>query len=239
MSLTRFRLLSFACYGTLIDRDSGVAAALRPLALRAGLAIGRAELLAQFDRHEAAALAAGSGRPYADLLGEAHRELAREWGAICPDEDHLLFARSVAHWPAFADSAGALQYLQRYFRIFVITNADRDSIRASIRRLDARVDAIVAAEDVGSYKPDRRAFEALLARAEKLGVAAAQTLHVAHSLPHDLEPARAAGIACAWVDRVAEEPREPPREDPRAREFEYAFRSLAELVMAHQADLRA
>jgi 2-haloalkanoic acid dehalogenase type II len=238
MPLTDYRLITFTCFGTLIDRDSGVVAALRPLVARGGASLARDAVLAAFHRQEAAALDDPESHSYADSLRETHRRLARDWGVACPGEEHELFARSIADWPAYPDAAGSLQYLKRYFRLGVLSHADRDSLRAASRRLDVQFDALWSAEDVGSFKPDRRNFDFMQARLGRLGVQPRQSLHVAASLPHDLLPAAASGLACAWIDRDGARPGAGPAGPPGAR-VDYAFRSVAHLVRAHQEHLRA
>jgi 2-haloacid dehalogenase len=231
MPLPDYRVLSVACYGTLIDREAGLHAALRPLVALAGVTLDRASLLAAFERHERAHRADMPDRPYADALLAAHRALAQEWGAICTADDHALFAHSVPHWPAFPDAPGALQYLRRYFRIVVVTDADRESVEASARRLDARFETVVTPHDTGACKPDRRVFEHLLACLGRLGATPGQTLHAGHSVAHDLRPAAAAGLRVAWIDRGGS--------GTATTECDYAFANLATLVRAHQDQLRA
>lgn len=236
MPLTDYKVLSLGCYGTLIDRDSGVCAALRPLLASARLSIPREEVLAAFDRHATAVSIEHSGHSFADVLAESHRRLAREWGVIGSEEHHLLFARSVAHWPAYPDTPGALQYLKRFFRLIVLSNADHASIAASRRRLDARFEAVFTPEDIGSSKPDRRNFEFLIARIERLGASARQTLHVAGSVPHDLKPAAAAGLGTALIDR--QRGSTAPASALGEGRCDYVFYSTADLVRAHQEQMR-
>ena len=212
--------------------------ALRPLVARSGATPAREAVLAAFHRHEAAALDDVAGQPYADTLRETHRRLAREWGVTCSAEEHDLFARSITDWPAYPDAAGSLQYLKRYFRLGMLSNADHDSLWAASRRLEVQFDALWSAEDVGSFKPDRRNFDFMQARLGRLGVTARQSLHVAASLPHDLVPAAASGLACAWIDRDGASTRARPPGSVPGR-VDYAFRSVAHLVQAHQEHLRA
>jgi 2-haloalkanoic acid dehalogenase type II len=241
MPLTDYRLVSFACFGTLIDRDTGVAAALRPLLARRAHAPPRAQLLAAFDRHEADVLESQPGGTYAEVLAEAHRRLARAWHVDCVEQDHTLFGRSIADWPAYADAAGSLQYLQRYLRLAVISNADRETLRAVGRRLDVSFDVVCSAQDAGRFKPDRRLFELMLGRGARIGAAPDTSLHVAAGVAHDLVPAAAAGLACAWIDRgdlPGSAPGAGPVGPPPAG-VDYVFRSLAQLVRTHQEHLRS
>lgn len=239
MLLKEYRLLSFACFGTLIDRDTGIATALRSLAARSGRHPRREDLLAAFRHHEHAVLQARPGDSFREVLADAHSRLARDWAVPCPDDEHLLFARSIMDWPAFPDAAGSLQYLKRYFRLAIVSNGDRDAIRAAGRRLEVGFDLVCSAEDAGAFKPDRRPFDLLLARADRLGVGPRRSLHVATSVPHDLVPAAATGLACAWLDRAASGGAVMADAEPSSDRFDYVFRSLAHLVRLHQEQLRS
>ncbi|MFO1455456.1 MAG: hypothetical protein U1F18_04355 [Steroidobacteraceae bacterium] len=240
MLIKDYRLLSFGCLGTLVDRDSGIATALRPLAARSGKGARREDLLAAFARHEAAARDSGKLASLSEVLAEAHARLAREWGATCSEGDHRLFARSVRDWPAFPDAAGSLQYLKRYFRLALVSAADRDTLRTIDRQLEAGFDLVCAAPEDGALKPDSRIFGALLSGAARLGVPPGRALHVAAHLDHDLAPAAESGLDCAWLDRPGRQPGAATGTAAAARHrFEYVFTSLAHLVRTHQEQLRA
>ncbi|MGQ0836008.1 MAG: HAD family hydrolase [Gammaproteobacteria bacterium] len=238
MPLTDYKVLTLGCYGTLVDQDSGICAALRPLLASARLSLPRAEVLEAFARHSVAELAEKPERSFAESLAESHRRLARDWGIIASEDDHALFARSIAHWPAYPDAAGALQYLRRFFKLVILSNADHASIAASRRRLDARFEAVFTPEDSGASKPDRRAFEFLIARLERLGATPRQTLHVASSVPHDLKPAAAAGLGTAWIDRRRESTVPATGAGAGKARCDYVFYSTADLVRAHQEQIR-
>ena len=110
-------------------------------------------------------------------------------------------AVSVPDWPAFADSADALARLATRYKLVILSNVDRQSFAGSNARLGVRFDAIITAQDVGSYKPSPRNFDVLVATVSGLGVADGRLLHVAQSLFHDHVPARAIGLPTAWIDR--------------------------------------
>jgi 2-haloacid dehalogenase len=230
MPLTDYRLISFACFGTLIDRDSGVLAALRPLLAKLPHPPGREAVIAAFDRHEREAIAELAGARYADVLAATHQRLASEWRTRSGDDDAALFALSVDQWPPYPDAAGALQYLMRYASVALLSDADGRTLETISRRLDLRFDVLLSAEDAGGIQPRGLSIAPLQKRARKLGIAPAQVLHVAASLPHDPASTTATGMARAWVDR---------RRQGGAHGVEYSFQSLAELVRAHQADLRS
>ena len=162
MRLSDFRVLTFDCYGTLIDWESGIVAALQPLMAKGKARLDRDAALASFGRHEAAQQHETPEMRYSDLLADVHRRLAEEWGVAATDEEHRAFGRSVPDWPAFPDSAEALASLKRHYKLVILSNVDRASFSGSNARLGVAFDAIYTAEDIGSYKPDRRNFAYML-----------------------------------------------------------------------------
>jgi 2-haloacid dehalogenase len=200
MRLTDFKVLTFDCYGTLIDWETGILAALRPL-------LGKAKVddetaLAAFARHESALEEAQPRLNYRKLLAECHRGLAKDWNVAIAEAEAERFGNSVPDWPAFPDSAAALAYLKQHYKLVILSNVDRASFAESNKKLGVTFDAICTAEDIGSYKPDRRNFAfALKVVQEKLGFAAKDVLHTAQSLFHDHETAQRMGLATNWIDR--------------------------------------
>jgi 2-haloacid dehalogenase len=203
MRLTDFAALSFDCYGTLIDWESGILATLRPWAARHGLAVTDDALLAEFSRIEPELQAARPATLYPDILAEAFRSLGRHYARSVSDAEASAFGQSVKDWPAFPDSAGALAYLKRHYKLAILSNIDRASFAHSNRKLGVEFDLVVTAEDVGSYKPTPRNFEVLLERMAALGVPKERLLHMAESLYHDHVPAKRFGLATAWIYRRA------------------------------------
>jgi len=201
--LTDFTTLTFDCYGTLIDWESGIWDAMQPLIAASGRDdITRIPALAAFARFESRQQAETPAMLYPELLARVHRQLARHYGLETTDELDAAFGGSLPHWPAFPDTADALRALKRRYRLVILSNVNRAGFAASNRKLGVEFDAIYTAEDIGSYKPDPRNFEHLLARLSKdRGIGKGEILHTAQSLFHDHVPARAAGLANAWIDR--------------------------------------
>jgi 2-haloacid dehalogenase len=197
LDLDRFEILTFDCYGTLIDWETGIVRALRPIVGAHAASLSDDELLAAFARHETT-LEAGPYRRYREVLTEAARAILAELGVTASDADLERFGGSVADWPPFMDSVDALARLATRYRLGVITNCDDDLFAASARRLGASFDPIVTAQQVGAYKPSLRGFEMLL---DRVGVSPDRVLHVAQSLFHDHVPAKRLGLASVWVDR--------------------------------------
>lgn len=246
MPLHDCKVLSFSCYGTLINRDTGIYSALRPLLARGGVGLGREELLTQFAVYEAEQQASSPRMPYPRVLEEVHRRLAKEWGILASDDDHALFGQSTSNWPVFADAPAALQYLKRFFKLAILSNADRQTFALSSVRLEAKFDAIFTGPDIGHCKPDPRLFEHMAERLAKLGFERRQILHVGHHLERDQVPASRSGLAFAWIDRVPvpeipdEAPTSPPPAPthsyalPHSSGWDYRFESLVDMVKAHQ-----
>jgi 2-haloacid dehalogenase len=236
MKLSDFKVLTFDCYGTLIDWEAGIWNALAPLVRKSGGERGRDAVLENFARHEVAQEEATPAMPYSQLLAVVYERLAREWGVPVTREEANIFGASVPDWPEFPDSAESLQYLKRHYRLVILSNVDRISFRSSNARLRVEFDAVYTAHDIGSYKPDARNFDYLLRRLrEDFGLGKPDILHTAQSLFHDHVPAKRIGLATAWIDRRHAArgwgATVPPPGTPK---FDFRFESLAALVAAHR-----
>jgi 2-haloacid dehalogenase len=206
MKLTDFEALSFDCYGTLIDWEAGLAAVLVPWARERGLTLTAEQLLTEYAGLEAAVEAEGPAQLYPDVLGRSMRLLGATLGAEVTSEDAARLAGSVPDWPAFPDSRDALLALGKRFDLIIVSNVDRASFAASSTRLGATFASVITAQDVGSYKPSPRNFDALAAEAARLGVGPGRLLHVAQSLFHDHLPAKQAGLPTVWINRRHDRP---------------------------------
>lgn len=199
-----FDALTFDCYGTLIDWEAGILAALRPL-LPDDAGTDDERLLVEYADVEAT-LEAGPYQRYREILGDGIATVARAHGAD-PTRDEIARAGgSVADWPAFPDSADALARLRTRFRLGILTNCDDDLFAASNAKFGVAFDWIVTAEQVGSYKPSERNFAALTERLAADGVPKQRILHVAQSLFHDHVPAQRLGFRSVWIDRRHDRP---------------------------------
>jgi 2-haloalkanoic acid dehalogenase type II len=239
MRLTDFKVLTFDCYGTLIDWETGILNALRPLLTRGAAERSRDEILASFARHETAQEAETPDMIYSELLGQVHRRLAEEWGIAASEAAHRTFGGSVGSWPAFADSAASLAYLGQFYKLVILSNVDRKSFAQSWKRLGVAFDAVYTAEDIGSYKPDLRNFRSMIDALKRSGHAERDILHIAQSLFHDHAPANTVGLRSAWIDRrrgAAGGGATPP--PPANVHYDFRFASMAELVEAHRDELR-
>lgn len=238
MKLSHFKVLTFDCYGTLIDWESGMIEALKPLTSRVTPAPTRNQILEAHARHEAAQQRWTPARTYRDLLAVVYKRLAEEWGVAASWEECQAYGRSVGNWPAFPDSADALQYLKKHYKLVILSNVDNESFAASNRKLKVTFDAILTAEDIGSYKPDDRNFRYMIEALAGMGYGKDQILHTAESLFHDHEPANRAALTSCWIERrhadtgfgAARAPSQIPK-------YQFRFTSLMEMASAHQAEL--
>ncbi|MEV6242597.1 haloacid dehalogenase type II [Lentzea sp. NPDC051838] len=206
MDLTQFKALSFDCYGTLIDWESGLAAVLSPWARSEGLSLTDEELLLAYSTHEAEVEASAPFRLYPEVLAEAFRRTGAALGRSVSSEWASRLGASVPDWPAFPDSADALARLASRYQLIILSNVHRAGFAGSNLRLRGDFAAIITAEDVGAYKPAPAHFRALDAKLEELGVERSGLLHVAQSLFHDHVPARREGLPSVWINRRRDKP---------------------------------
>jgi putative hydrolase of the HAD superfamily len=206
VDLTRFEALSFDCYGTLIDWETGIAAVLAPWAREQGLAASDEELLLAYADNEAAVERERPAALYPDVLADAFRRTGEALGAPVGDAWAARLGGSVPDWPAFPDSAEALARLARRYRLIILSNVHRAGFAGSNEQLHGDFAAIITAEDVGAYKPAENHFRALDAALADLGVQRAALLHVAQSLFHDHVPAKREGLRSVWINRRHDRP---------------------------------
>lgn len=176
--------ITFDCYGTLIDWETGLLAELRPRL--PGLT--DAEILKRYAQLEAE-LEAGPYRPYRELLGKIEQRMGLEPGGL---------AASLPGWPPFPDTVRALKRLGKDHWLAVVSNIDDDLFEGTQARLGVAFDQVVTAKQVRSYKPKLAHFEAVL---DRLMLKPQQVLHAAQSLFHDIAPAKAMGFRTCWITR--------------------------------------
>lgn len=238
MKLTDFKALTFDCYGTLIDWETGIFNGLKPLLDKRDTEMPRDKVLERHAFHESTQQAQTPALAYHRLLAVVYRRLSEEWGIPASWDECLTYGRSVPHWPAFPDTAEALQYLKQHYKLVILSNVDNDSFAGANARLGVTFDAIFTAEDIGSYKPSPRNFDVMISRLADLGIQKSEILHTAESMFHDHQPANRAGLASAWIYRrhgregfgATMHPGEMPR-------YDFKFTSMIEMAEAHQKEI--
>lgn len=240
MRLGDFKVLTFDCYGTLIDWESGMVAALEPLVSKVAPRLSRNAILEAHARHESSQQLQTPAKTYRELLPIVYKRLAEEWGVAVSWSECVAYGMSIANWPAFPDTIEALRYLKQHYKLVILSNVDNESFSHSSRRLGVAFDAIFTAEDVGSYKPSLRNFDYMLAKLEGMGVAKRSILHTAESLFHDHKPANQAGLASCWIWRRHADQgfgaTMPPGDMPKV---DFRFTSMGEMAEAHRKELAA
>ncbi len=202
LDLGSFEVLTFDCYGTLIDWEAGILAALRPIFAANRIVLGDKEILEHYAALESE-VEAGPYRSYRDVLRQVLIGLGDRLGFDPVAAEADRFSGSVVEWPAFPDSVDALRRLATQFRLGVITNCDDDLFAASSRRLGDPFSWVITAQQAQGYKPSHRNFEVAL---ERIGVDRERVLHVAQSLYHDHVPAHELGLSTIWVNRRGDQP---------------------------------
>jgi 2-haloacid dehalogenase len=228
------RALSFDCYGTLIDWETGILNALKPWVAQ----FGAPTVLSGFSAVEPDIEHAHPTWPYRDIVSEVYRQMAEDFHVPATQTDAFSFAVSVGTWPPFEDTVAALNQLKKRFPLFILSNVDEVSISGTLAQLETPFDGVFTAEAIGSYKPDINNFNYLLKRLDKQGIAPDQLVHVAQSLYHDHEPAKSLGLNTVWIDRTKGTAGATPIPE-KMPSYDLRFTCLAEFVTHIDSCLQA
>jgi len=197
LDFAQFRVLTFDCFGTLINWETGILDTLRTWLLRHGVTRTDNQILEMYAGFEARA-ESGAYMPYAQVLREVVRGF-RERFNIAPNyEETDCLLRTLPEWRPFPDTVPALRWLKERYALGIISNTDEDLFSHAARQLEIKFDWVITSQQAHSYKPAVRSFEMAL---ELIGKPREQVLHVAQSLYHDIVPAKRLGLATAWVNR--------------------------------------
>lgn len=237
MNLRDFKVLSFDCYGTLIDWESGMVNALAPLTNQLGSRLTRNEILEAHARYESSQQKQTPNKRYIELLAIVYRRLAEDWGVKASWEDCVRYGDSIKDWPAFPDSVDSLRYLKRHYELVILSNVDNISFSASNQKLGVDFDAIYTAEDVGSYKPSDANFEYMLSMLKGRGYEKEDILHTAESMFHDHVPANRFSLKSCWIFRRHDQHGFGATMQPGVLpHYDFRFNSMAEMVEAHKTE---
>ena len=232
LDFVRFQVLTFDCYGTLIDWESGIFSALRPVLAAHNQAITDSALLELYAELEAKA-EAGEFRLYKEVLQSVVRGFGERLGFVATASEMRSLPESIARWQPFPDTVAALRKLQSCYRLAIISNIDDDLFTTTAPKLEVEFEEVITAEQAVAYKPSLKNFK--LAQ-ERLGVSPANWLHVGQSVYHDVIPAKALGIATVWVNRASPRPGAGAAKSAQGRpDLEVPdLRTLADLAAAAQ-----
>lgn len=240
MKLSQFKALTFDCYGTLIDWESGMVSGLKPLTVKVKRPLTRDEILEAHARHESSQQHETPTKRYSELLAVVYKRLAEEWGVPQSWDECLAYGSSIQDWPAFPDSADALAYLKQHYKLVILSNVDNQSFAHSNKKLGVTFDAVYTAEDIGSYKPAARNFDYMLDKLKTLGIEKHDILHTAESLFHDHRPANDQGLNNCWIFRRFDKEGFGATMNPGVMPtYDFRFTSMAELAAAHRAEAGA
>lgn len=233
LDLTRFKALSFDCYGTLIDWEAGIAAVLSPWGREQSLELSDEDLLLAYADNEATVERETPAALYPEVLAAAFRRTGEALDRPVSDEWAQRLGGSVPDWPAFPDSSDALARLAKHYQLIILSNVHRAGFAGSNRRLNGDFAAVVTAEDVGAYKPAENHFRALDTTLPGLDVGRGQLLHVAQSLFHDHVPAKKESLPSVWINRRHDRPGWGATPEPTDEwTYDLEFTSMADFADA-------
>jgi 2-haloacid dehalogenase len=222
MDFSRFTTISFDCYGTLIDWESGILPTLRDVLANHGQTLSDAAILELYGEFEAGA-ESGPYQSYRDVLQSVVRAFAERLNFAASSAEINSLPESVTAWRPFPDTVSALHELQKQYKLAIISNVDDDLFAETRKHLQLEFDGVITAEQARSYKPSLNNFRMAL---RALAISPDRLLHAAQSVYHDVVPARSLGISTVWVNRKS------------ARPGIGAVRASAALVSEKQADLQ-
>lgn len=198
---SRFEILTFDCYGTLIAWEDGILSCLHRILAAHGKDKGKdtddPALLRLYGDFEAAA-EQGEYRSYREVLESVVRQFGQKFDFTPAKGDVRSLPESLAEWKPWSDTVPALRELGRHFRLAIISNVDDDLFAATRPQLEVQFAEVITAQQACAYKPSLKVFELALRR---IGVPAHRVLHVGQSIYHDVLPAQSLGLATVWANR--------------------------------------
>jgi 2-haloacid dehalogenase len=197
LRFTDFSVVSFDCYGTLIDWETGLLQALSPIFSTHGIEFEKESLLESYGRLESE-MESGPYLIYREVLKAVLKKLGDQYGFTPTRLELEQFPNSVSDWLPFPDSVAALRKLKQRYQLAIISNVDDDLFAASAKRLEIEFDWVITAQQVKSYKPSANNFHSAIAR---IGLPKTKILHAAQSRFHDIAPAKALGLSAVWIHR--------------------------------------
>jgi 2-haloacid dehalogenase len=197
LAFDSFDYLSFDCYGTLINWEQGILGTLQPILQKHGIILSDAAVLAVYGELEPRLQ--NPYQRYRDVLRGVVREVGKQKGFIATEKEMDSLPDSLKTWRPYPDTVEALKSLKKKYKLVILSNIDDELFAASAKLLEVRFDAVITAEQVKSYKPDRAHWLEMLHRCK---TTPDRVLHVGQSIYHDVVPAKAMGFKTVWVHRA-------------------------------------
>ncbi|MBE9193100.1 haloacid dehalogenase type II [Gloeocapsopsis crepidinum LEGE 06123] len=195
-----YQALTFDCYGTLIDWESGILGVMKPILSAHGVEVDDREIIKYYSEFEPAIQQNGYIK-YREVLKKVVQKFGDRFDFVPTTTEIESLPESLQNWQPFPDTIKALQFLQQKYKLVIISNVDDDLFATTAKHLKVEFNEIITAEQAKSYKPSLNNFKLAFSR---IGIPQEQILHVAASLYHDIVPARSLGLTTVWVNRNAE-----------------------------------
>lgn len=227
LDFERFQWLSFDCYGTLVDWETGISDAVADSLVSHDIRMSRSEILALFAEVEPQIQQGGRYLEYRRVLRRVVAMMGIKLGVQFSESEMNCLVDTIGSWPVFPDTRDALQSMKSRYNLAIISNVDDDLFAPTADALGVELDAVITAQQCGSYKPDHRNFRIAL---ERMGIQKDRWLHIAESLYHDIAPANELGIASVWINRGHD--KEGGATRPTDARPDMEFHDLASLVRA-------
>ena len=197
LNFIQFKVLTFDCYGTLIDWEQGILQSLKPILQKYRAELPDHKILEHYALFESQA-EKGAFRSYRDILQTVLGKFGDALDFTPTERELAAFPDSMQQWRPFPDTVAALKILAKKYQLAIISNVDDDLFAHSAKQLGVKFDWVITAQQVGAYKPSLQNFRFAI---QKIGVPKEQILHVAQSLYHDHVPAKKLGLSTVWVNR--------------------------------------
>jgi 2-haloacid dehalogenase len=197
LDFSRFEILTFDCYGTLINWENGILRCMHRILAAHGKDTDDAMILKLYGDFEARA-ELGQYRCYREVLQSVVRQFGEQLAFVPTHEETRSLPESLRTWQPWLDTVSALRELQKHFRLAIISNVDDDLFAATQPQLGVKFEQVITAQQAGAYKPSLKIFELALSR---IGVPAHHILHIGQSIYHDIIPAQSLGLSTVWVNR--------------------------------------
>lgn len=225
LDFSRFRIITFDCYGTLIDWETGILGAIRPILAAHGAHLSDPEILRMYGEIEAEE-ESGEYHLYKEILQAVVRGFGTHLGFVPSNQEQLSLPNSVPNWRPFPDTVAALRRLKSKFNLGILSNVDDELFSATARQLGINFDQVVTASQARAYKPSLELFRLAQSR---VALPPEQWLHAAQSVYHDVIPAQALGLSTVWVNRPSLRPNTGAAKQASARP-DVSVSSLQELA---------